>query len=107
MKIKTKLEIKYRWKLFKKLYLKRYLAINVFIFMAGFFGEENGLGIMALCIAMPTFLFIFMFADYHAPNNNSVRKDIKTYKESDEYLNKIGPVLKRRKRAQKINEILK
>jgi hypothetical protein len=82
IKEEYKLLLKYRWKLFLNLYLKRWIGINGFLLAIAcnnFYAEGDVLGFIALCIGMPLFLFLFMFADYHNPDNNPIHNNIKNY----------------------------
>jgi hypothetical protein len=100
MLIKAKLLFNYRIKLFKDLYLKRFLYFLFFILSHGIF---EGFHFYHLVLVFIIFLSFF-FVDFISPGNNPVLDEINNFKDSDKDWNEIN---KKILREEKINKILK
>jgi len=110
IKEEYKLELKYRWKLFLELYLKRWIVINAVLLFAAcsnYISDGEIIGFILLCATIPVLLLLFMFADYHNPDNNPVHNSMEKYKKSDDYTKTMKPIIKRRNRKERIKKILK
>ena len=106
------IQLSYRWIIFKKIYLKRFIGISVFIFLLGL--NNPTMGAIVACILILILLFIsFLFADIHTQSpgaNNPVGKMMnKAISTDDEYQSIVEDEQKekdRKKRSDKLKKII-